>query len=191
MVFWKIFFWKNLANIGFWGFYKKCIWAKNSKICQKLRSPKFPKNVDLGLIWHSKHVYTTKLTLIHCFWGILENLIFDQKFMFFDPLKIGKFYIHPPHTFYRFNFFGSKLTKVFHSNMEGTVFFISPYLFFSRRRGHLNFEIFAKNGPKIDFLGHPTPKLVARSILTANLDSPSKISPNRALRAKSKFFFDK
>ena len=25
--------------------------------------------------------------------------------MFFDPLKIGKFYIHPPHTFYRFNFF--------------------------------------------------------------------------------------
>ena len=76
-------------------------------------------------------------------------------------------------------------------SIEQTIFFISPYLFFSRRRGHLNFEIFAKNGPKIDFLGHPTPKLVARSILTANLDSPSNLSPNRAFWEKNNFLFDK
>ena len=49
----KSIFWKNLAKIGFLGFLHKNVYRpKNSKICVKLRSPKFPKNVDLGLIWH-------------------------------------------------------------------------------------------------------------------------------------------
>ena len=123
--------------------------------------------------------------------GNFGKIDFWPKIHIFDPLKFWKFYTTPPHTFYRFNFFGTKLTKVFHRKMGGIIFFISPYLFFSRRRGHLNFEIFAKNGPKIDFLGHPTPKLVARSILTANSDSPSNFSSSRAFWKKNNFFFDK
>ena len=46
----KSIFEKIWQKLAFWGFYKKCIWDKKSKIGQKLRSPKFPKNVDLGLI---------------------------------------------------------------------------------------------------------------------------------------------
>ena len=47
--------------------------------------------------------------------------------------------------------------------------------------------IFAKNGQKTHNLDHPTPNWVARAILTANSDSPSKISYNHAFLVKNNF----